>query len=107
MRSASHCAARLAAGMNVGLGFAASCSVVIRTPPPKRRGRGLHRSALSTVCITSTITVRRDQLGVASRRAKLTGSRAIAARQRSGRVIRVPSSTRAVNIVFIAPPPAP
>ena len=73
MRWASHCAARLAAGMNVGLGFAASCSVVIRTPPPKRRGRGLNRSALSTVCITSTISVRRDQLGVTSRRPKRTG----------------------------------
>ena len=69
--------------------------------------RGANRSALSTVCITSTITVRRDQFGVASSRAKRIGWRAIAASQRSGRVTRVPSPTSAVNIVFIAPPPRP
>jgi len=50
MRAASHCTAWLAAEMNVGLGCVASCAVVIRTPLPKCRRRGVKRSALSTVC---------------------------------------------------------
>ncbi len=107
MRSASHSAAWLAAGMNVGLGFSASCSVASLTPVPNRLGLALNRSALSTVCITSTSTLRRDQWRSVRVFRKRPGWRAIAASQRSGRVTRVPSPTSAVYRPFIASPPAP
>ena len=60
VRSAIHSAHSLATGMNVGLGFSGSCSVCRRTPPSSLR-LGRSAIALSSVCITSRMIVRRDQ----------------------------------------------
>jgi hypothetical protein len=95
VRSAIHSAAWLATGMNVGLGFSGSCSVWRRTPPNGVR-RGRSAIALSSVCMTSRMIVRRDQPYGLSTRIALTGWRSRAAIHFSGRVTRVPSPTSSV-----------
>jgi hypothetical protein len=60
VRSASHSAASLATGMKVGFGFSGSCSVCSQTLPD-RFSYGRRANALSSVCNTRRMIVRRDQ----------------------------------------------
>ncbi len=60
VRLASHSAASLATGMKVGFGFSGSCSVCSQTLP-ERFSVGRRAIALSSVCITRRMIVRRDQ----------------------------------------------
>ena len=60
VRSANHSAVRLAIGMNVGLGRSGSCSVSSQNEPNGPL-RGRSAIALSSVCITRMMIVRRDQ----------------------------------------------
>ena len=60
VRSANHSAAWLATGMKVGLGRSGSCSVCSQNEPNGPL-RGRSAIALSSVCITSMMIVRRDQ----------------------------------------------
>ena len=101
MRCANHRAAASAAGMYVGLGRSGSCSVWRRTPRPSGRGLARSRIAVSSDCITSRITVRRDHLNGHSRRIVRSGCFSIAAIHFSGRVTPVPPPVRAVNRVLI------
>ena len=59
VRLANHSAAWLATGMNVGLGFSGSCSVFSHSEP-NGPSRGRSAIALSSVCITRMMIVRRD-----------------------------------------------
>ena len=95
VRRASHSAKWLATGMYVGIGRAASCSVCSFMPPPNVR-RGRSAIALSSVCMTSTMIVRRDQPRGSNSRRNVTGCRAAARSSLSGRVTRVPSPTSSV-----------
>ena len=95
VRSANHSAALLAIGMKVGFGRSASCSVRNRIEP---NGPRLGRSAiaLSSVCMTSRMIVRRDQCFGNSTFARRRGCRTICPSSFSGRVRRVPSPTSSV-----------
>ena len=95
VRSASHSAASLATGMKVGLGRSGSCSVCSRTSP-ERFSFGRRAIALSSVCMTRTMIVRRDQPRGHITFANLPGWRRICASSFSGRVILVPSPTSSV-----------
>ena len=95
VRLASHSAASLATGMKVGFGFSGSCSVCSQTLP-ERFSVGRRAIALSSVCITRRMIVRRDQPFGHSTWANLSGWRTICPSSFSGRVTRVPSPTSSV-----------
>ena len=63
--------------------------------------------AASAVCMTSRITVRRDQPNGQSRRSERRGCRSSAAIHLSGRVSLVPGPAAAVKVPLIASPPWP
>ena len=79
VRFASHAANWLATGMNVGIGRSGSRSVCSRAP--RRVLCALNAIALSSVCITSTMIVRRDQPRGSSSFRNVTGWRAAAPTQ--------------------------
>ncbi len=80
----------------MGFGFSLSCSVVSRTPPPRRLGTALKRIAASVVCMTSTVIVRPDQPTGESVRSQRPGRRTTAESQTSQRVERLPSPVSVV-----------
>ena len=108
VRFANHLVASSAAWMKVGLGRSGSCSVCRRTPLPNFFLTGFSRIAESSACMTSRITVRCDQcLGLKTRRSVSSGWRAIAARNLSGLVSRLPSPVYMVNMRPITSPAWP
>jgi hypothetical protein len=99
VRRASHSANSLATGMKVGIGRSASCSVCSRAP--RRVAFAFSAIALSSVCMTRTMIVRRDQPRGSSSLMKVSGWRAAAPSSLSGRVTRVPSPTSTVYSALI------
>ena len=106
VRFANHSAALLATGMKVGLGRSGSCSVCSQNEP---RGplRGRSAIALSSVCITRMMIVRRDQCLANSTLARRRGCIRIWAASLSGRVTRVPSPVSSVYSIRIESPSSP
>ena len=95
VRFASQAAKWLATGMKVGFGRSGSCWVCRWMPPPSER-LGTSEIALSSVCMQSTMIVRRDQPRGEIVRSSRSGWRAIVPSSFSGRVTRVPSPTISV-----------
>ena len=74
-----------------------SCSVVSTTFPLGQRRLTFRRIALSSVCITSRITVRRDHALIRSARSAVSGWRAMLTSIASGWVPRPPASVISAN----------
>ena len=107
VRLANHSAAWLAIGMNVGFGRSGSCSVLQPERAERQPLRGRSAIALSSVCITSRMIVRRDQWRGNRTFAQRVGWRTICASSFSGRVTRVPSPTSSVYSRCIESPSSP